>query len=348
MAASEALARARRDARATGARAARWSRCCGRGPGCGSSRGDEAGALADFDEAVRLAPKDPETLSLRAYAEQQLGRQEEAIRDFGLLYGITVDPDALFRQAFGWQRIGEGRADVGDVDGALKAYAEALALYDAGAARHPEAVSMLLYGGEVRGLRARLRTGEARGGPPRGPHRARSRARDEVRGPRRRSSDAGEVRLLAGDTAGALEDLRAAVGDRKDATPRYYGRFARAAIERSREELAAGRRAESAALAAEAVEASERAIGPAPGPRPLRAPDARDGARARGGRRGDAGGEGRRAPPRRRRARRPRARAGHRGRARRRARRRPPRTCARSARSWRATSRPRSRRPSSP
>jgi len=120
---------------------------------------------------------------------------------------------------------------------------------------------MALYGGEVHGLRARLRTGEERADDLRAARATLDRALAMKTADRETLLRRGEVRLLAGDTEGALTDLRAAVGDRKDATPRYYGRLARAAIERAREELAADHRAASAALAAEAVEASERAMG---------------------------------------------------------------------------------------
>lgn len=219
---------------------------------------DVAGAAADLEEAVRLAPRDAGLLSTLAYARQQSGEHEKAIEVYARLYGITGTKDHVFRQAFGWQRLGDERADVGAVGPARDAYDRAIAVYGEAIQRFPDAADLPAYRGETYARRARL---------TRGPERERDLAAaradlDAVVAAHPDDGEAllrrGEWALLAGDPAAALVDLRKAIGDRKDRTPRFYARLATAAVERAADPAldAEARRA----LAAEAVVAAQRAV----------------------------------------------------------------------------------------
>ncbi|MBL9088737.1 MAG: protein kinase [Planctomycetia bacterium] len=219
---------------------------------------DMAGAAADLEEAVRRAPRDTELLSTLAFARQQTGEHEKAIEVYARLYGITGTKDHVFRQAFGWQRLGDERADLGAVGPARAAYDRAIAVYDEALKRFPDAADLPAYRGETYARRARLTRGPAREADL-----ARARADlDAVVAAHPDDGEAllrrGEWALLAGDPAAALVDLRKAIGDRKDRTPRFYARLAMATVERAADPAldAAARRA----LADEAVTAAQRAV----------------------------------------------------------------------------------------
>ncbi|MFO0934512.1 MAG: protein kinase [Planctomycetota bacterium] len=219
---------------------------------------DVAGAASDLEEAVRLAPRDAALLSTLAYARQQNGEHEKAIEVYARLYGITGTKDHVFRQAFGWQRLGDVRADVGAVGPARDAYDRAITVYGEALQRFPDAADLRAYRGETYARRARLTRG-----PERDADLARARADlDAVVAAHPDDSEAllrrGEWALLAGDPAAALADLRKAIGDRKDRTPRFYARLATAAVERAADPAldAEARRA----LADEAVTAAQRAV----------------------------------------------------------------------------------------
>lgn len=218
---------------------------------------DDPAALADLDEALKIAPKDPDLLSARAYALQQSGDHEGAIRDYERLYDVTNLLDHLFRQGFGWQRIGDGRADVGDRDGAIAAYGKAIAIYGTGMTRESGQSDFPAYSGETRTRRARWLEGAERETE----WKAAEADFDEAL--RRKAVDSevllrrAELRLVQRDAKRAYDDLKAAIGGHKDRTPRFYTRFAKAAMLRAREEVAA--RNYGGIFAAEAVEHATRA-----------------------------------------------------------------------------------------
>ena len=223
---------------------------------------DFAGAAADLEEAVRLAPRDPDLLSTLAYARQQTGEHERAIEVYARLYEITGAKDHVFRQGFGWQRLGDERAEVGDVEGARTAYDRALEVYARAVARFADADGLRAYRGETWVRRARLQ---------RGPDRAADLARaktelDDALALHPSDSETllrrGEWALAADRPAEALADLTAAIGGRKDRTPRFYARWAQAALEDA-DRAPPGdvvTRAARRARATEAVEAVTRAI----------------------------------------------------------------------------------------
>ena len=222
---------------------------------------DNRAALADLDAALDLAPRDPNILSQRAYALQQTGDHEGAIRDFARLYDVTNDVDHLFRQGFGWQRLGEGRADVGDRAGALAAYTEAILVYGSGVARAPERETFAVYRGETHTRYGRWLTGSERDARWSAAESDFATALAAAPGDSETLLRRAELWLARGLAARAYDDVRVAVGGRKDMTPRYYLRLAKAALLRSREDLSAGRHETARAFAAEAVEQASRARG---------------------------------------------------------------------------------------
>ena len=220
---------------------------------------DDKAALADLDEALKLAPKDPDLLSARAYALQQSGDHEGAIRDYERLYDVTNVLDHLFRQGFGWQRIGDGRADVGDREGAIAAYGKAIGVYGIGMTRESSQSDFPAYSGETRTRRARWLEGSER------ETEWKAAEADLEEALRRKPDDSevllrrAELRLAQRDAKRAYDDLKAAIGGQKDRTPRFYARFAKAAMMRSRGNPTAGSYGPAQALAAEAVENATRA-----------------------------------------------------------------------------------------
>ncbi len=191
---------------------------------------DFAGAAADLEEATRLAPRDPDLLSTLAYARQQTAEHEKALEVYARLYEITGAEDHLFRQAFGWQRLGDERADEGDLDRARVAYDRALEVYGTGVARFPDAAHLRAYRGETWVGRARLQ---------RGPGRAADLAEaktdlDAAIAFRPGDSELllrrGEWGLAADRPTEALADLTAAIDGRNDRTPRFYARWTQAAL----------------------------------------------------------------------------------------------------------------------
>ncbi len=77
--------------------------------------GNLAGAIADLDEAIALAP-DPETYSFRAYLKQSLGRSDAALADFRAAF--ELEPNGGNARALAYQLARMGGTD------------EALALLD--------------------------------------------------------------------------------------------------------------------------------------------------------------------------------------------------------------------------
>lgn len=257
-AATLAIERATANPAYRGQGATRAARFLGRA-GVFNQTEDHRSALRDLDAALELSPKDPDLLATRAFALQQSGDHEGAIRDYARLYDVTNEPDHLFRQGFGWQRIGDGRELVGDGAGAIEAYDKAIELYGVGIARAPDRPDFSAYRGETRTHRARWL-----------PVAERDAAFAEAlpdfdRALAVKTADAEtllrrcEHHLARGDPASALADVRAAIGDRKDRTPRYYARRAKAAMLVSRDTLAKGDGPAARSLAAEAVENAIRA-----------------------------------------------------------------------------------------
>src|SRR6185295_11009830 len=76
-------------------------------------QGDQAGAVADFDEAVRLGLREPEVFFARAVALDRLDRPEDALAD--CTAALAIDP----RHVNALNSRGLIRARLGRLDDAL-------------------------------------------------------------------------------------------------------------------------------------------------------------------------------------------------------------------------------------
>lgn len=83
---------------------------------------DLAGALASYDEAVRVSPAEPTAFNNRGSARRDAGDLEGAIADYN--EAIRLRPD----YAMAFNNRGVTRADLGDLDGAITDYTEAIRL----------------------------------------------------------------------------------------------------------------------------------------------------------------------------------------------------------------------------
>jgi len=86
------------------------------------TKGDLDGALADYDQAIKLDPHNVEALSRRALAERDKGNWDGALADFNAVLAIAPD------NADAYSNRGYVKQTKGDLDGALADYSEALTL----------------------------------------------------------------------------------------------------------------------------------------------------------------------------------------------------------------------------
>ena len=89
---------------------------------CASVRNKLTAALADYDEAIRLAPDQPDPYLNRGAALEGMGRWEDAIADYTRV--LTIDPD----DAPAYNNRGNARAGLGQWEPALEDYQKATAL----------------------------------------------------------------------------------------------------------------------------------------------------------------------------------------------------------------------------
>ncbi len=78
------------------------------------SRGDHAGAIAAYDEAIALDPNDAEAFVNRGSARAALGDLDGAVADF--TRGVALEPGS----ALAWSNRGLALREKGDLDGALR------------------------------------------------------------------------------------------------------------------------------------------------------------------------------------------------------------------------------------
>ena len=86
-----------------------------------ADRGDDDAALADFSEAIRLAPDDPDPLNGRGVVYARREEYDEAIADFDA--AIDLDPQAarvFFNRANAYAAIGDDEKALADYDAAIR------------------------------------------------------------------------------------------------------------------------------------------------------------------------------------------------------------------------------------
>jgi tetratricopeptide (TPR) repeat protein len=84
--------------------------------------GQHEEAIKDFDEAIRLDPKDSFAFRNRGYSKQSLGQHEEAIKD----YNEAIRLDA--KDSFAFINRGYSKNKLGYYEEAIKDYDEAIRL----------------------------------------------------------------------------------------------------------------------------------------------------------------------------------------------------------------------------
>ncbi len=113
---------------------------------CSAQHGDFSRAVKDFDEVIRLNPRDVEGLNNRCWARAMIGELQPALRDCDA--ALELRPrylDALDSRGFVNLKLGQPKNAIADYDAALRINP-----------KHPSA----LYG---RGI-AKMRTGNSAGG----------------------------------------------------------------------------------------------------------------------------------------------------------------------------------------
>ncbi|MFZ4728522.1 MAG: tetratricopeptide repeat protein [Pseudanabaena sp.] len=86
------------------------------------NQGDKKGAIADYNEAIRLNPNDANAYNKRGIVKSDLGDKQGAINDFN--EAIRLDPN----HAFAYNNRGIEKSDLGDKQGAINDSNEAIRL----------------------------------------------------------------------------------------------------------------------------------------------------------------------------------------------------------------------------
>jgi tetratricopeptide (TPR) repeat protein len=99
-----------------------------------AAQGKYSQALADLDRAVQIAPRDPDAYTHRASAYGRKGVTDAALRDYETALSIYPDDfDALLSRAALYSQSGDGRSAVADMDRALAVRpGNPMALYNRG------------------------------------------------------------------------------------------------------------------------------------------------------------------------------------------------------------------------
>ncbi|MEA5619449.1 tetratricopeptide repeat protein [Cronbergia sp. UHCC 0137] len=84
--------------------------------------GDKQGAIADYNEAIRLNPDDADAYNNRGNAKSDLGDKQGAIADYNEAIRIKPDDD------YAYYNRGNAKDDLGDRQGAITDYNEAIRL----------------------------------------------------------------------------------------------------------------------------------------------------------------------------------------------------------------------------
>ena len=83
--------------------------------------GENEKALADYNEAIRLNPTDPEVFYNRGLVWREIGENEKAVADYSEAIRLNpTDPDAFYNRGLVWREIGENEKAVADYDEAIR------------------------------------------------------------------------------------------------------------------------------------------------------------------------------------------------------------------------------------
>jgi tetratricopeptide (TPR) repeat protein len=222
-------------------------------------RDDHAGAKADFDEALRRKPNDPEARALALFGARFVD-QGAVVEGAEALFRATGEPSRLFDAGFAWQTLGSDRADIGDVEGAIQCYGRAIDTYLRALRLDPDGEALLTYCGETRVLRARLTRGAARTADLETARGEFDRALRGYRGDMEVFLRRAAWHETQGDTANALADFERAVGDERGRNPRFYEELARGLLARAKALADEGRKAEARPLLLRVVPTLEIAL----------------------------------------------------------------------------------------
>jgi tetratricopeptide (TPR) repeat protein len=221
-------------------------------------KGDLDGALADYNQAIKLDPHNVEALSRRALAERDKGNWDGALADFNSVLAFAPD------NADAYSNRGYVKQTKGDLDGALADYTEALSLKPTSAEAFYNVGLIKVRRGDIDGgmeafskaidLNPKL----ARAYFSRGNAKNAEGDTDGAIGDYTQSLELdptnamaafnrGAARQTRGDTAGALADYSQAITNDANLAPAYRGR-ANIEVQRGEFDAALGDATKSAQL----------------------------------------------------------------------------------------------------
>lgn len=95
-------------------------------------------AIADYDAALKLRPKDPTALQSRCWSHSVAGRLSQAIKDCNASLALRPnDPDTLEIRGFTWRKMRRFELSIADYNAALDLRPEAAnSLYGRGVTKH--------------------------------------------------------------------------------------------------------------------------------------------------------------------------------------------------------------------
>jgi serine/threonine-protein kinase len=229
--------------------------------------GDFESASKDLEEVLVATPNEPLSLGHAAYAHMQMGRYEDAIREYERLSAISTDVGHQEYHAFSHQRVGVTAASVGDRAKAYEQLSKAIEVYRRVVERVGDDPRHAFrnYLAETYVLRAQVGGEEGRAkdlATAKAEFDAMSRPDGSIVLPDGRPDGETLFRRYdywteVGEPRRALDDIRAAIGDEKGKNASFYARRARAALAVARLEAEAGRAPEARALLAEARDAAD-------------------------------------------------------------------------------------------
>jgi tetratricopeptide (TPR) repeat protein len=198
-------------------------------------KGDLDGALADYNQAIKLDPHNVEALNRRALTERDKGNWDAALADFNSVLAIAPD------NADAYSNRGYIKQTKGDLDGALADYTEALSLKPTSAQSFYNVGLIKVRRGDIDGgmeafskaidlnpklARAYFSRGNAKNseGDTDGAIGDYTQSLEIDPTNAMASFNRGAARQTRGDTTGALADYSQAIANDSNLAPAYRGR----------------------------------------------------------------------------------------------------------------------------